>query len=149
MAEPRPARLVLSEAQRRELVDHAATTDREVCGVIVGRGERATRVIRCRNVAEDARAAGPLQRAEATGYVIDPLQLRDIFLEIDETGERVLAYYHSHPPHAEPRPSRTDVRDAKGSLQNTASLYVVVHGGAPHPFAIDDDARPVPLVIEP
>ena len=144
---PRPERLVLTAAQRDELVAHAAETAAEVCGVIVGRDDRATRVIRCRNVAEDARASGGLRRSAETGYVIDPLQLRDIFEEIDRTGERVLAYYHSHPAFAAPRPSRTDIRDAHASGESTVSLFVVVHAGSVAAFAIDDDAVPVPLEI--
>lgn len=138
---------MLTAAQRAELVAHAAETASEVCGVIAGHGERATRVIRCRNVAEDPRASGGLRRSAETGYVIDPLQLRDIYDEIDRTGERVLAYYHSHPAFAQPRPSYTDIRDARASGENTASLFVVVRGDEVGAFAIDEDAREVPLEI--
>ena len=141
----RPTRLVLTPAQRAELVAHAAETRREVCGVIVGRDDRATRVIRCRNVAEDARASGSLQRSAETGYVIDPLQLRDIYEEIEHSGERVLAYYHSHPDFAAPRPSHTDIRDARASGENAVSLFVVIHGGAAHAFAIGEGAEPVEI----
>jgi proteasome lid subunit RPN8/RPN11 len=141
----RPERLILTPAQRDELIAHAAESEAEVCGVVLGRGDRATRVIRCRNVAEDARASGSLRRSAETGYVIDPLQLRDIYVEIDRTGERVLAYYHSHPAHAAPRPSHTDIRDARASGENTAALFVVIHGGELRAFAIDDDAVAVPL----
>ena len=143
----RPERLVLTSAHREELVAHAGETAAEVCGVIVGRDERATRVIRCRNVAEDPRASGGLRRSAETGYVIDPLQLRDIYDEVDRTGERILAYYHSHPAFAEPRPSRTDIRDARASGENTVSLFVVVRGGSVNAFAIDGDARAVSLEI--
>jgi proteasome lid subunit RPN8/RPN11 len=145
----RPERLVLTRAHRDDLVAHAAETAEEVCGVIVGKDESATRVVRCRNVAEDPRASGGLRRAAETGYVIDPLQLRDIFDELERTGERVLAYYHSHPAFAEPRPSRTDIRDARASGENTVSLFVVVRGPAVNAFAIDDDAHPVTLDIAP
>lgn len=143
----RPERLVLTSAQRGELVAHAAETTKEICGVIVGRDDRATRVIRCRNVAEDPRASGGLRRSAETGYVIDPLQLRDIYDEIDRSGERVLAYYHSHPAFAQPRPSYTDIRDARASGENAASLFVVVRGDEVSAFAIDDDARDVALEI--
>jgi proteasome lid subunit RPN8/RPN11/molybdopterin converting factor small subunit len=143
----RPERLLLTPAQRDELVAHAAETTAEVCGVVVGRDDRASRVIRCRNVAEDPRASGGLRRSAETGYVIDPLQLRDIYDEIERTGERVLAYYHSHPAFAEGRPSHTDIRDARASGENAVSLFVIVHGTAVRAFAIDDDAREVPLAI--
>ena len=138
---------MLTAAQRAELVAHAAEAASEVCGVIAGQGDRATRVIRCRNVAEDPRASGGLRRSAETGYVIDPLQLRDIYDEIDRTGERVLAYYHSHPAFAQPRPSYTDIRDARASGENTASLFVVVRGDEVGAFAIDEDAREVPLEV--
>lgn len=144
----RPDRLILTAAQQADLVAHAEGSEAEVCGVIVGRGVRATRVIRCRNVAEDARASGHLRRSAETGYVIDPLQLRDVYTEIDRTGEQVLAYYHSHPAYAAPRPSHTDVRDARASGENAATLFVVIHGGEARAFAIDDGAAPAPLQIE-
>ncbi len=117
--------------------------------MIVGRGERATRVVPCRNVAEDARASGQLTRRADTGYVIDPLQLRDVYLEIEASGESVLAYYHSHPPSARGEPSQTDVRDARASGENTASLFVVVHEGTVRAFAIDDHALEVPVEPRP
>jgi len=145
----RPERLVLTSAQRDELRAHAASAPAEVCGVILGRDDRATRVVRCRNVAEDPRASGALRRSAETGYVIDPLELRDVYDEIDRTGERVLAYYHSHPAFAEPRPSRTDIHDARASGENAASLFVIVHGDDVRAFAIDEDARPVPIEIAP
>ena len=141
----RPERLVLTSAQRDELVAHEAETPAEVCGVIVGGGDRATRVIRCRNVAEDPRASGGLRRSAETGYVIDPLQLRDIYDEIDRTGERVLAYYHSHPAFAEPRPSRTDIRDARASGENGSCLFVVIRGAQVGAFAIDEGADQIPI----
>ena len=147
MAAARPERLVLTLAQRDELVAHAAESAAEICGVILGRDDRATRVVRLRNAAEDRRASGSLQRSAETGYVIDPLQLRDVFLEIDATGERVLAYYHSHPAFAAPRPSRTDIHDARSSGENVAALFVVIHGGRPRAYAIDDDATEVAIGI--
>lgn len=143
----RPERLILTSAQRDALVAHAAETTAEVCGVIVGRDERATRVIRCRNVAADPRASGALRRSAETGYVIDPLQLRDVYDEIDRTGERVLAYYHSHPAFAQPRPSHTDIRDARASGENSVSLFVVVHGREVGAFAIDDQAADVTIEV--
>jgi proteasome lid subunit RPN8/RPN11 len=142
---PRPSRLILPLDLRAELAAHAAETDAEVCGVIAGKGDRATRVIGCRNVAEDARASGALRRSAETGYVIDPLQLRDIYMDLDRSGEQVLAYYHSHPPFARGEPSQTDIRDARASGENTAALFVVVHKGAPRAFAIDEQAQEIPL----
>jgi proteasome lid subunit RPN8/RPN11 len=142
---PRPARLVLSSAQRADLVAHAAGTTHEVCGVIVGQGDSASRIIRCRNVAEDPRASGGLRRSAETGYVIDPLQLRDIFDDLDRSGERVLAYYHSHPAFAKAQPSYTDIRDARASGETAAALFVVIRGDEVNAFAIDDEAHEVEI----
>ena len=126
---------------------HAAETEREVCGVLVGRGERVTRVIRCRNAAEDPRAAGGLQRASQTGYVLDPLELRAIFLDLDRTGDSLLAYYHSHPSFAGSGPSRTDEADARRSGEHRGALFVIVNRGQVRAFAIEDDAvRPIEVV---
>ena len=116
--------------------------------MIVGSGERATRVVPCRNVAEDPRASGALVRSAETGYVIDPLELRDIYLELDRSGESVLAYYHSHPPHARGEPSHTDVHDARASGESEAALFVLVHRGAVRAFAIGDRATEVTLEID-
>lgn len=139
---------MLRSEQHAELVAHAATTANEVCGVLVGDGERVTRVVRCRNAAADRRAAGTLARSEATGYVIDPLDLLRVFHELEGSGERVVAYYHSHPGTASASPSRTDLADARATGEHRSALFVVVRGGEVRAFAIDDegDAKAVEIV---
>jgi proteasome lid subunit RPN8/RPN11 len=114
--------------------------------VLAGTEETVTRVIRCRNAAEDPRV-GRLRRAAATGFVIDPLELRDLFDDLERAGERVLAYYHSHPVAAQAEPSHTDVSDARSSGEHRSALFVIAHGSDLAAFAIgDSDVQRVEIV---
>ncbi len=82
----------------RELVDHAiADLPNECCGMISG---------------EDGTATGVFRAANSEGspfmYVMDPREQLRIMDAIDESGEDLLAIYHSHTRSAA-YPSRTDV----------------------------------------
>lgn len=107
---------------------------------MAGHGDTVSRVIRCRNAADDPRTLAGLRRPSAAGFVIDPLELRDIFLDLERTGERLLAYYHSHPAAARAEPSHTDIRDARMSGEHHGALFVIAHGGDIAAFAIDDES---------
>jgi proteasome lid subunit RPN8/RPN11 len=82
----------------QELVAHA-TRDlpNECCGMIAGRGDTATRVHRATNT-----EGSPFM------YVMDPQEQLRMMDEIDESGDDLLAVYHSHTRSAA-YPSRTDV----------------------------------------
>lgn len=88
----------ISPELARELVEHAlADLPNECCGMIAGRGGTATRVLRASNV-----EGSPFM------YVMDPREQLRMMDEIDESGDELLAVYHSHTRSAA-YPSRTDV----------------------------------------
>ncbi len=92
-------RLVLPQSLRDEIVAHArAETPKECCGLIAGRGDRATRVIRCTN-------------ASATPEVRYALKELRSVIEIEDAGDELVAIYHSH-PRSPAYPSPTDRREA-------------------------------------
>ncbi len=81
-----------------ELVAHAvADLPNECCGMVAGVGGLARRVIRAGNA-----EGGPFM------YVMDPREQIRIMDDIDDSGEELLAIYHSHTRSAA-YPSRTDV----------------------------------------
>jgi proteasome lid subunit RPN8/RPN11 len=88
----------ISKELARELVDHAvADLPNECCGMIAGRGGTATRVL-------------PAANSEGSPfmYVMDPREQLRIMDAIDDSGDDLLAIYHSHTRSAA-YPSRTDV----------------------------------------
>ncbi|MGD9696378.1 MAG: Mov34/MPN/PAD-1 family protein [Thermoleophilia bacterium] len=81
-----------------ELVAHAvADLPNECCGMIAGSGGLATRVFRATN-----------SEGSPFMYVMDPREQLRIMEEIDDSGDDLLAVYHSHTRSAA-YPSRTDV----------------------------------------
>ncbi|MGD9570424.1 MAG: Mov34/MPN/PAD-1 family protein [Thermoleophilia bacterium] len=88
----------ISPELARELVDHAvADLPNECCGMIAGRGGTATRVLRATN-----------SQGSPFMYVMDPREQMRIMDAIDDSGDDLLAIYHSHTRSAA-YPSRTDV----------------------------------------
>jgi [CysO sulfur-carrier protein]-S-L-cysteine hydrolase len=88
----------ISQELARELVDHAvADLPNECCGMIAGRGGTATRVLRAGN-----------SEGSPFMYVMDPREQLRIMDAIDDSGDDLLAIYHSHTRSAA-YPSRTDV----------------------------------------
>jgi proteasome lid subunit RPN8/RPN11 len=111
---------VLPAALRAEIVAHAQeAAPHEACGLIAGRDGRATRVIRCPNLADD-----PLRR-----YVMDPTAVMQALRSMADAGEssaegmegEPLAIYHSH-VYSGPFPSPTDRAEARWP----GSFYVLV-----------------------
>ena len=111
---------MLPAALRAEIVAHAReASPHEACGLLAGRDGLATRVIRCRNIADD-----PLRR-----YVMDPTAVMQALRSMAEAGEssadgtegEPLAIYHSH-VYSGPYPSPTDRAEARWP----SSFYVLV-----------------------
>lgn len=75
--------------------------DREVCGLIAGRGGRPTRCLPVANIAAEP----------ATRYEMDPKGQIDAMRKIRERGETLFAIYHSHPS-SPAEPSATDLEQA-------------------------------------
>jgi len=81
-----------------EIIAHAiADLPNECCGMISGAGREATKVHRAAN-----------SEGSPFMYVMDPLEQLRIMDAIDESGDDLLAIYHSHTRSAA-YPSRTDV----------------------------------------
>jgi proteasome lid subunit RPN8/RPN11 len=101
----------LSRALADELIAHAHDDlPNECCGMIAGRGDTATRVLRTEN-----------SEGSPFMYVMDPQEQMRLMDAIDDAGEDLLAIYHSHTRSAA-YPSRTDVELAFYAQP----LYVIV-----------------------
>lgn len=123
---------------RDEMVEHARReAPRECCGMIAGRGERATRLIRCHNEHPSPEARYRIANADLPNVV-----------RIEDAGEELVAIYHSH-PRSEPYPSPTDRAEA----HYPDSLYVLVSLRAEPPemyayrIAPDQAVTKVPVEI--
>jgi [CysO sulfur-carrier protein]-S-L-cysteine hydrolase len=81
-----------------EIVSHAREeAPNECCGIIAGGDGRATSVHRASNAL-----------ASPVSYEIEATDLYRIWKRIEEDGEELIAFYHSHVK-APPRPSQTDI----------------------------------------
>src|SRR5262249_8399241 len=88
----------------------------EICGVLLGRGER--------RVERVVRAVNRETERPRVRYTIAPEDLLQIQRESREAGLEILGYYHSHPDHPA-RPSETDRLIAAGGLSDGV-LHIVV-----------------------
>jgi len=80
------------------MVAHALTTpSAECCGLLAGKHGTITRLFRATNIAEN----------KAVRYEAAPLDVIQIFAEIERAGEQHLGIYHSH-VNSPARPSATD-----------------------------------------
>lgn len=105
---------------RDEMVAHAlGGRPREVCGVLAGEfGGRTSRVT-------DRHPAENVATPPETRYEIDPEQQYAILDRIDEAGEEVVGFYHSHPS-GPPGPSRTDA--AQAAWPERSYVIVILDG---------------------
>jgi proteasome lid subunit RPN8/RPN11 len=109
-------RLEISRDATIAIVAEAAFhTDREVCGLLLGRGRRIEHVVPCRNVSPDP----------AIAFEIDPAALVAAHRQAREGGPAVIGHYHSHPSGSS-LPSR---RDAEAAADDGA-IWAIVAGGA-------------------
>ena len=85
----------------------------EICGMLVGRkgASTVTRAVRATNDIKD--------RARDT-YRINPDEHRRIEREVDDAGDEILGYYHSHPDH----PARASIRDTEQAWPR--AFYMIV-----------------------
>lgn len=93
--------ITLNSTHRQQIFAYALeAAPAECCGLIGGAGERASSLYPMRNVAANA----------AVAYEAAPEDLFAAQRQMRESGEQLLAIYHSHPRATEPQPSETDVR---------------------------------------
>jgi proteasome lid subunit RPN8/RPN11 len=91
----------ISQTHVNDLIGHARkTSPHECCGLIGGNDSRTRTVYPLRNIAAD-----PLVTYEAA-----PEDLFAAQRAMRDSGEQLLAIYHSHPRSVGPYPSETDVR---------------------------------------
>jgi proteasome lid subunit RPN8/RPN11 len=88
----------LTQAHHAEIVAHAREDyPNECCGLLLGKGQRAERLLRMENVEHS-----PLT------YRVGDSALLAAFAEMDRLGLDLVGIYHSH-THSPARPSRTDI----------------------------------------
>ena len=91
----------LTEDAWTEISRHARETfPEECCGVVLSNGI-ADRVQRLNNIQNKLHALDPQSypRTAAIAYAMDPLELESILREGEARGQKLKAFYHSHPDH--------------------------------------------------
>lgn len=106
------------------LIQHATEgAPAEVCGVLGGDyGQYDTSV-------ESAHRAENAAERPRTEYYIDPVEQLDLVEAIEDRGEDVAGFYHSHPA-GPPDPSETDA--ARAAWPGLSYLVVVLDGDYPY-----------------
>jgi proteasome lid subunit RPN8/RPN11 len=96
-----PDRVKLSEASWNAIAQHAqeAFPD-ECCGVIFDRAG-TNRVRPLQNIQNKLHALDPqtYPRTAVIAYAMDPLELDNVIRDAEAKGEKLAAFYHSHPQH--------------------------------------------------
>ena len=103
-----------------DMVEHAvADAPNECCGLIGGKGDRATTLYRARNAEQS-----PLRYSLAPG---EQLAIMD---QIDRAGEELVGIYHSHTK-TEAYPSQTDINLAAGWPDPVYFIVSLMDPGTP------------------
>lgn len=97
-----------------EIVSRAASKASEICGLLLGEGERITAHLPAANVAADP----------ARHFELDPAVLIAAHRAQRAGGPRIIGHYHSHPG-GSAVPSATDAACARPD----GSLWLIVGGG--------------------
>lgn len=105
----------ISITDRQRILDHAGSSPDEVCGLLLGEGDRIVAVRPCANVSA----------APATRFELDPAALIAAWRAARGGGPRVIGHYHSHPS-GDPHPSATDAAEAAAD----GAIWIIVGGGA-------------------
>jgi proteasome lid subunit RPN8/RPN11 len=108
------AMIDISMRLRHDLVAAAAASADEICGLLLGRGDRIEHAVACRNLA----------KTPGTRFELDPAALLAAHRAARVGGPAVLGHYHSHPS-GDARPSPRDAADAAPD----GSLWLIVAAG--------------------
>lgn len=93
--------LQLDAAAYAQMIAHAYDSiPLEACGLLIGQGNRCTRFVPTRNVADSAIL-----------YIVDPKQHLHAEIVAEDEGLAVIGVMHSH-THTDPYPSATDIAAA-------------------------------------
>ncbi|GAA0226793.1 desampylase [Haladaptatus pallidirubidus] len=115
--------LVLSREVYDTLVSRARRgRPAEICGLLAGARDSPTRI-------EDTFQAENVAETPETNYEIHPEEQLAIMEEIEDRGQDVVGFYHSHPAGPD-RPSETDAADATWDGYS----YVIVSLNGAYPF---------------
>lgn len=113
--------LYLTHEQLREIVRQAqAGAPQEVCGLLAGSGEQIVQVLPMPNVS-------PNPKRE---FTIDPNRLLEALSNMEAQNLIWLGVYHSH-PNSSPRPSPTDIREARLNTPKLVQVIVSLRGPEP------------------
>ncbi len=77
----------------------------ECCGLLIGRGDDASRV----DVTRIAASRNVAEGRERDSFEVDPKLRFDLMRELNDGPDRIVGHYHSHPDH----PARPSVRDTE------------------------------------
>lgn len=91
----------LQEDAWNRIAFHAQETfPDECCGVVLSRGH-GDRVVPLNNIQNKLHDLDPVTypRTAVIAYAIDPLELDGVIRQAEANGERLKAFYHSHPNH--------------------------------------------------
>jgi len=95
--------LKLNSNEIRSMYDHALEEYPSECiGVITGLPDNSAKeVSRLTNSQNDLHAQDPAHfgRDARTGYFVDPKEVFNLIRDTEKRGEKILAFYHSHPDH--------------------------------------------------
>jgi proteasome lid subunit RPN8/RPN11 len=127
--------LTISRAALDEMRQAAAASpDREICGLLLGRGNVVEELLPCVNVAAD-----PRRRFE-----IDPVALIAVHRAARAGGPALIGHYHSHPT-GDATPSACDAAAAE-----EGSYWVIIGGGELRCWLAAGGGRFIPIaVVEP
>jgi proteasome lid subunit RPN8/RPN11 len=129
--------LLLAPGILETVIEHAkSTSPREGCGLLVGH-ETAERFVPMVNIS-----------VSPNHYEMDPSDLIRVLRDLRETGEKLIAIYHSH-PHGAAHPSATDI--SRAYYPEAAHLIVALaEPGRPQAAAfriVDGEVLPIELRV--
>jgi len=129
--------LLLAPGILEEVIQHAKSVwPNEACGLLAGRGQ-ADRFIPMKNISPDPRQ-----------YEMDPAELIPALRGFRDSGEQLLAIFHSH-PHGPAEPSMTDVERAwyPEAAHLIVSLERLEHPQAAAFRIVDGEVLPIELRV--
>jgi proteasome lid subunit RPN8/RPN11 len=91
----------LTQAAWNRIAQHAEETfPEECCGVVFSNGA-SDRVVGLKNIQNKLHALDPLTypRTAVIAYAMDPIELEVVIQQAETKGEKLKAFYHSHPDH--------------------------------------------------
>jgi proteasome lid subunit RPN8/RPN11 len=91
--------LVLSSSAWSEICRHAEESFPEECCGIIFAGVNGDQVRRLKNIQNQLHALDPVTypRTAAIAYAMDPMELESIIEQAQRAGNKLKAFYHSHP----------------------------------------------------